>query len=74
MNIPISIMGDLMSVFKGRAMNPDLQHEMRRYLLSYLADEIHDVTVSLDYDRHSFNVDFEFESDQQEMWFNLKYL
>ena len=74
MNIPASITDDLMLVFNGRAMNSDLKYEMRRYLLSYLADEVHDVTVSFDYDRHSAKVGFEFESDQQEMWFNLKYL
>ena len=73
MNIPASITDDLMLVFNGRAMNSNLKYEMRRYLLSYLADEVHDVTVSFD-GRHSVKVDFEFESDQQEMWFNLKYL
>lgn len=74
MNIPASITDDLMLVFNGRVMNSNLKYEMRRYLLSYLADEVHDVTVSFDYDRPGVKVDFEFESDQQEMWFNLKYL
>ena len=74
MNAPNSITDDLMVVFNGRAMSPDLKYDMKQYLLSYLADDVDDIKISLDYDRHSVNVDLVFENDKQAMWFNLKYL